>query len=190
MTVELRRTAIKDLFELVSEPFVDTRGAFLNAFRSQEKAFISSWGDRGIAQVNLSRSECVGTIRGLHYQARPYSEAKLIRCLKGRVWDVVADLREDSVTYGQWYAIELTPELGNAILVPEGCAHGFQVLESSSELLYIHSGSWIPEAESGVIWNDPELAISWPLPPTELSDRDRSLPLLSEITFNLDSSCL
>ena len=69
MTVELRRTAIKDLFELVSEPFVDTRGAFLNAFRSQEKAFISSWGDRGIAQVNLSRSECVGTIRGLHYHA-------------------------------------------------------------------------------------------------------------------------
>lgn len=139
-----------------------------------------SWGDRGIAQVNLSRSEAMGTIRGLHLQAPPHSEAKLVRCLKGRVWDVAVDLRRDSPTYGQWQAIELSPDQGNALLIPEGCAHGFQVLEPSSELLYLHSGEWVPEAETGVCWNDPQLAITWPLPMTQISDRDQRLPLFSD----------
>lgn len=178
MPAELRRTVIHGVFALVGQPFVDARGAFLNAFRAQEEAFMGSWGDRGIAQVNLSRSEAVGTIRGLHLQAQPHSEAKLVRCLKGRVWDVAVDLRRDSATYGQWQAIELSPELGNALLVPEGCAHGFQVLQPGSELLYLHSGPWVPEAETGVRWDDPQLAITWPLAVTELSERDRALPLL------------
>jgi len=181
MPAELRRTPIHGVFELVGQPFVDARGAFLNAFRAQEEAFMGSWGDRGIAQVNLSRSEAVGTIRGLHLQAQPHSEAKLVRCLKGRVWDVAVDLRRDSATYGQWQAIELSPDLGNALLVPEGCAHGFQVQEPGSELLYLHSGAWVPEAETGVRWDDPQLAIAWPLAPTELSERDCSLPLLPDI---------
>ena len=181
MPAELRPTPIDGVVELVSHPFVDTRGAFLNAFRAQEASFIGSWGDRGIAQVNLSRSEVVGTIRGLHFQAPPHSEAKLVRCLKGRVFDVAVDLRDGSATYGQWHAVELTPEGGNALLIPEGCAHGFQVLEPGSELLYLHSGAWVPEAESGVRWDDPQLAIAWLLEPTELSDRDCSLPLLSAI---------
>ena len=181
MPAELRRTSINGVFELVSQPFVDARGAFLNAFRAQEEAFVGSWGDRGIAQVNLSRSEAVGTIRGLHLQAPPHSEAKLVRCLKGRVWDVAVDLRQDSATYGQWQAIELSPDQGNALMIPEGCAHGFQVLEPSRELLYLHSGAWVPEAETGVRWDDPRLAITWPLSPTELSKRDCSLPLMSDI---------
>ena len=142
---------------------------------------MTSWGTRGIAQVNLSRSESVGTIRGLHLQALPHSEAKLVRCLKGRVWDVAVDLRTNSATRGQWHAVELTPERSNALLLPEGCAHGFQVLESGSELLYLHSGIWVPEAESGVRWDDPQLAITWPLPPKGLSDRDCSLPWLSQL---------
>ena len=183
MPAELRPTPIDGVVELVSHPFVDTRGAFLNAFRAQEASFIGSWGDRGIAQVNLSRSEVVGTIRGLHFQAPPHSEAKLVRCLKGRVWDVAVDLRGESATFSQWHAVELTPEHGNALLVPEGCAHGFQVLESGSELLYLHSGAWVPQAESGVCWDDPQLAVSWPLQPTELSDRDRCLPFLSDCFF-------
>jgi dTDP-4-dehydrorhamnose 3,5-epimerase len=180
MPAELRRTPIHGVIELVSQPFVDARGAFLNAFRAQEEAFMGSWGDRGIAQVNLSRSEAVGTIRGLHLQAPPQSEAKLVRCLKGRVWDVAVDLRRDSVTYGQWQAVELSPVQGNALLIPEGCAHGFQVLEAGSELLYLHSGAWVPEAETGVRWDDPRLAITWPLSLTELSKRDCSLPLLPD----------
>lgn len=180
MPAELRRTPINGVFELVSEPFVDARGAFLNAFRAQEEAFMSSWGDREIAQVNLSRSEAVGTIRGLHLQAPPHSEAKLVRCLNGRVWDVAVDLRDGSATYGQWHAVELSPRQGNALLIPEGCAHGFQVLEPGSELLYLHSVAWVPEAETGVSWGDPQLAIAWPLAPTELSKRDCSLPLLPD----------
>ena len=180
MPAELRRMPIHGVFELVTQPFVDARGAFLNAFRAQEEAFMGSWGDRGIAQVNLSCSEAVGTIRGLHMQAQPHSEAKLVRCLKGRVWDVAVDLRRESATYGQWHAVELRPENGNALLVPEGCAHGFQVMEPGSELLYLHSGAWVPEAETGVRWDDPQLAIAWPLSPTELSKRDCALPLLPD----------
>jgi len=102
-----------------------------------------------------------------------------VRCLRGRVWDVAVDLRQDSPTYRHWHAVELSPEQGNALLIPEGCAHGFQVLQPGSELLYLHSGAWVPEAETGVRWDDPQLAIAWPLPAGELSERDRGLPLLS-----------
>lgn len=178
MPAELRRTSINGVFELVGQPFVDARGAFLNAFRSQEEGFMRSWGDRGIAQVNLSRTEAVGTVRGLHLQKAPHSEAKLVRSLKGRVWDVAVDLRRDSASFGQWHAVELSHERGNALLIPEGCAHGFQVLEPTSELLYLHSGAWVPEAETGVRWDDPQLAIAWPLAVSELSERDQSLPVL------------
>lgn len=183
MPAELHRTPINGMFEVRSQPFVDARGAFLNAFRAQEKSFIGSWGNRGIAQVNHSRTEAVGTIRGLHLQASPHSEAKLVRCLNGSVWDVAVDLREKSATYAQWHAVELNPERTNALLIPEGCAHGFQVLQPGSELLYLHSGAWAPEAETGVRWDDPQLAIAWPLLPTEMSERDSSLPFLSEISF-------
>ena len=183
MPAELRSTPIKGVFELSSQSCLDTRGAFLNAFRAQEESFLGSWGDRGIAQVNLSRNEAVGTIRGMHLQSGHHSEAKLVRCLKGRVWDVAVDLRCDSATYGQWQAVDLTPVRCNALLIPEGCAHGFQVLQPGSELLYLHSGTWVPEAEIGVRWDDPNLAIAWPLSPTELSDRDRCLPLLSDFSY-------
>jgi dTDP-4-dehydrorhamnose 3,5-epimerase len=178
MPNDVRATAIAGVLELLGQPFADHRGAFLNAFRAQEPSFAEAWGDRPIAQVNLSRTEAVGTVRGLHLQAPPHSEAKLVRCLRGRVWDVAVDLRRESSSYGQWHAVELSPERCNALLIPEGCAHGFQVLEPGSELLYLHSGAWVPEAETGVRFNDPKLAIPWPLPPTGLSERDLALPLL------------
>jgi dTDP-4-dehydrorhamnose 3,5-epimerase len=178
MPTEVRSTAITGVLELVGQPFSDDRGAFLNAFRAQEPSFAQGWGDRPIAQVNLSRTEMMGTIRGLHLQAPPHSEAKLVRCLRGRVWDVTVDLRSGSATFGRWHAVELSPCSSNAVLIPEGCAHGFQVLEASSELLYLHSGTWIAEAETGVRFNDPKLAITWPLSPTGLSERDLALPLL------------
>ena len=117
-------------------------------------------------------------IRGLHYQSPPYEEAKLVRCLKGKVWDVAVDLRQKSITYGCWHAVELSPELGNAIFIPEGFAHGFQVLSPNSELLYIHSNIWVKDFERGIRFDDPVLAINWPLKPTEISKRDLSLPTL------------
>ena len=181
MPAELRRTPINCVFELLSQPFADHRGAFLNSFRAQDQAFTQAWGDRAIAQVNLSRTEAVGTVRGLHLQAGPHSEAKLVRCLRGRVWDLAVDLRPASASFGQWHAVELSPDQGNALLIPEGCAHGFQVLDSGSELLYLHSGAWVPEAETGVRFDDPQLAIPWPLPPRGLSERDLVLPLLESL---------
>ena len=180
MPADLRRTAIHGVFELVGQPFSDHRGAFLNAFRSQEPAFASSWGDRGIAQVNLSRSEAVGTIRGLHLQAAPHAEAKLVRCLRGRVWDVAVDLRAGSPTFLEWYAQELAPDEAKMLVIPEGFAHGFQVLEPESELLYLHTEYYHPPSEGGVRHDDPRLSIPWPLPPQDLSPRDLAHPLLTE----------
>ena len=181
MTTEAHLTPIIGLFELVGQAFRDQRGAFLNAFRIQEAVFSDAWGNHPIAQVNFSRTEAIGSIRGLHLQAPPHSEAKMVRCLHGRVWDVAVDLRPGSASYGCWHALELSPAAANALLIPEGCAHGFQVLEPGSELLYLHSGAWMPQAETGIRFDDPQLAIAWPLPPTGLSERDLGLPLFESL---------
>ena len=101
---------------------------------------------------------------------------KLVRCLKGRVWDVAVDLRGGSPTFLQWHAEELSPENARMMVIPEGCAHGFQVLESDSELLYLHTAIYAPESEGGVPYDDPCLSISWPLPVADLSERDRRHP--------------
>ena len=181
MPTESCPTPIAGVLELLGQPFSDHRGGFLNAFRAQELSFTQAWGARPIAQVNLSRTEAVGAVRGLHLQAPPHSEAKLVRCLRGLVWDVAVDLRPCSLTRGQCHAVELSPESANALLIPEGCAHGFQVLEPGSELLYLHSGAWVPKAETGVRYDDPQLAIPWPLTPLGLSERDLALPLLESL---------
>ena len=178
MATECRPTSIAGVLELVGQTFNDHRGIFLNAFRAQEPAFAQAWGKQPIFQVNISRTETLGAIRGLHLQAPPHSETKLVRCLCGCVWDVAVDLRAGSSTRGDWHAVELSPGAANALLIPEGCAHGFQVLEPGSELLYLHSGAWVPEAETGVRFDDPQLAIPWPLTPQGLSERDLALPML------------
>ena len=178
MESKLNYMPIAGVLELTSEPFFDHRGAFTNVFRSQTQAYSEAWGNRSINQVNISRTETVGAVRGLHLQVFPHFEAKLVRCLRGRVWDVAVDLRPDSATYCHWHSVELTSERANALLIPEGCAHGFQVLVPGSELLYLHSGTWVPEAETGVRFDDPQLAIPWPLTPRGLSERDLTLPLL------------
>jgi dTDP-4-dehydrorhamnose 3,5-epimerase len=112
----------------------------------------------------------------MHYQHPPHAEMKLVRCVKGGVWDVAVDLRAGSPTFLQWHAEELTPQNARMLIVPEGCAHGFQALEPDSELLYLHTAFYTPEAEGGVAHDDPRLAISWPLPVVDLSTRDRAHP--------------
>ena len=181
MTTEVRPTSIDGLYELANQAFCDHRGAFLNAFRVQEPAFAQAWGNQYIAQVNLSSTKDVGVLRGLHLQAPPHGEAKLVRCLRGRVLDVAVDLRSDSVTYGHWYAVELSPGAANALLIPEGCAHGFQVLVPDSDLLDLRSGTRVPEPETWVRFDDPQLAIPWPLTPRGLSEKDLALPLLESL---------
>lgn len=171
-------TIVPDVFEITSGVFSDHRGAFVNAYRSHEIAYLKTWGTKPIQQVNFSFTDTVGTVRGLHMQAPPHSESKLVRCVRGRVWDVAVDLRVRSSAFGKWHSVELSPQSSNALLVPAGCAHGFQVLEPGSELLYLHSGAWVAEAETGVRFDDPDLSINWPLPPLGLSERDLALPLL------------
>ena len=177
MPTKFHNTRLKDVWELRSSTFKDHRGAFTNLFRYHEHSFMSVWQDRQIAQVNLSVTEDIGVIRGLHMQDAPYAESKIVRCLSGRAWDVAVDLRPTSKTIGQWHAVELAPEIGNALLIPEGCAHGFQALEKNTQLLYLHSGAWSPEFETGVRWNDPTLRIPWPLSASGISSRDSDLPL-------------
>ena len=178
MSHRLEKTPIKGLYEIVSDYFNDERGSFLGCFKLKEPPFCDLWSYRSVRQINISSSNKIGSIRGLHYQGGAYAEAKLVRCINGRIWDVAVDLREDSETYGLWHSIELSPEKGNAFFIPEGFAHGFQVLEKNSSLLYIHSNNWEPDFEKGIIWNDDKLKINWPLKVTEISKRDQSLPKL------------
>jgi len=181
MASNFKLTPINGLYELDSNPHFDSRGSFLNIFSNQDEVFCTHWALRQIAQVNISKTELIGTIRGLHMQSAPHSEAKIVHCIRGKVWDVVVDLRINSTSFRQWHAVELSPLSTTAFLIPEGCAHGFQVLESCSELLYLHSQDWFPDAETGIRWDDPSLAINWPLPVSRISSRDQALPFLNNL---------
>jgi len=156
----------------------DHRGAFARLFCEQELK--PALADRHIAQINHSRTCSVGAIRGMHYQYAPHAEMKMVRCIKGKVWDVVVDLRQNSSTFLHWHAVELSPDNAEMMVIPEGCAHGFQVLEADSELLYLHTAAYAPSAEAGLRYDDPRLAIDWPLEVADISERDRVHPLLKD----------
>ena len=156
----------------------DTRGSFARLFCKNELA--AGLQGREIVQVNSSVTKSRGAVRGLHFQHPPYSEMKFVRCVKGRVWDVVVDLREDSPTFMEWHAEELSQDNARMIIIPEGCAHGFQALEVESELLYLHTEYYTPDAEDGLAYDDPLLNILWPLPVTEISERDKWHPKLDQ----------
>lgn len=168
----IHSTNIADLVVAESKAFNDERGAFARLFC--EQALSSILGGRKIVQINHSCTEAVGSVRGLHFQYPPHAEMKLVRCLKGKVWDVAVDLRSQSPSFKHWYAQELSPQNAHMMVIPEGFAHGFQVLESGSELLYLHTDFYKPEAEGGIRHDDPELGIAWPLAVTDLSARDSS----------------
>jgi len=157
-------------------PHRDARGAFMRLFCAQELQPVL--GDRQIKQINHSRTSRAGAVRGLHFQHPPHAEMKMVRCLRGRVWDVAVDLRPGSPTFLQWHAQELAQDDAQMLVLPEGFAHGFQVLEPDSELLYLHTAFYRPDSEGGLRYDDSRLAITWPLPPQDLSPRDLSHPLL------------
>ena len=170
-------TKLPGVVVIETAPGVDHRGAFARWFCEHELADVI--GARRIVQINHSRTIGVGAVRGLHFQHPPHAEMKLVRCLQGRVFDVAVDLRAGSPTFLRWHAEELTPDNAKMLVVPEGCAHGFQALQTQSELLYLHTAAYAPEAESGVRFDDSRLGIAWPLPAADLSQRDRSLPTLA-----------
>ena len=176
-----RQTTIPGLVVAESTPRIDERGSFTRLYCQEELSEII--GTRQIVQINHSHTKAVGAVRGLHYQRVPNAEMKLVRCVKGRVWDVALDLRAGSPTFLKWHAEELSETNARMMVIPEGFAHGFQVLEEDSELLYLHTAFYSPEDESGVRPMDPGLSIDWPLAIEDLSERDRNHPLLnSEFT--------
>lgn len=176
--MNLEETCIPGALIINTHAFEDDRGAFSRLFCSQELEKII--GQKSVVQINHSKTHSVGAVRGLHFQNTPNAEIKIVRCIKGRVFDVVVDLRRDSPTFLKWAAVELTPESNIAFVIPEGCAHGFQVLEEDSELLYLHTAFYSPESEGAVRFDDPMVDVDWPLVATDLSERDLSHPLLKE----------
>jgi dTDP-4-dehydrorhamnose 3,5-epimerase len=175
--VTVLTTPLRDVVVIEFPVFADHRGAFARLFCRDTLSELM--GARQIVQINRSRTHAVGAVRGLHYQRAPHMEMKFVRCLAGRVWDVAVDLRTGSSTFLRWHAEELSAENGRMIGIPEGFAHGFQVMEPDSELLYLHTAAYEPAFEGGVQPTDPVLDIRWPLPIAELSERDRSHPLLA-----------
>ncbi|WP_052667088.1 dTDP-4-dehydrorhamnose 3,5-epimerase [Nitriliruptor alkaliphilus] len=165
-------------FLLRPERRADARGWFARVFSADE--FAAHGLDVTIAQINLTATERAGTVRGLHYQLPPAAESKLVRCTEGAIFDVVVDSRPGSPTFGRWAGAELSAEDGVSLYVPAGCAHGYQALVDGTRTLYHASVSYSPQHERGIDHADPQLAISWPLPPSGLSEKDASLPPLSE----------
>lgn len=169
-------TSIGGVSIVETKPFCDVRGAFVRLFCADELAPVIA--ERRIVQVNMSRTAEVGAIRGMHFQNPPHAEMKLVRCLRGRVWDVAVDLRAGSPTFLHWHAEELSAGNMRMFAIPEGCAHGFQTLEADSELLYLHTAFYAPGSEGGCRYDDPRLGIKWPLRVSDMSARDRQHALL------------
>ncbi len=172
-------TDVDGCFVVELEPFGDERGYFARAWCADEMA--TNGASEQIAQINMSRSADAGTIRGLHWQIEPYGEAKFVRCIAGRVFDVCVDMRPDSPTYLAWAGVELTPENRFAFAVPAGCAHGYQALEDGAEVLYAVSTPYTPDAERGMRWDDPAIGIEWPLTDAIVSEKDSGWPLITAV---------
>ena len=166
--------AVAGAFRIELEPHADDRGFFARTWSAEE--FRSHGLSPSLVESSISLNRIAGTLRGLHYQAAPHEEAKLIRCTRGSAFDVVVDLRPGSPTFKQHTAVTISADNRMAIYVPEGCAHGFVTLEDATELDYQISTQYAPSHSRGVRWNDPAFSIPWPLTPICISERDLSFP--------------
>lgn len=173
-------TILKGNFLINLEKKEDDRGFFARYFC--EKEFMDQGLNTKWVQINTSASKQLGTLRGLHYQKEPSAEIKLVRCLKGAIWDVVVDLRKDSETYGKWFGAELSDENRTMMYVPKGFAHGFVSLQSNTEILYLVSEFYTPNLEGTLIWNDETVDINWPIIPKIISDKDKNGNSLNKIS--------
>jgi dTDP-4-dehydrorhamnose 3,5-epimerase len=176
--------ALDGLKSIERMPIGDQRGSLTRLFCANELAE-AGW-HLPIAQINHTQTSHKGAIRGLHFQRPPYAEMKLVTCIRGRIWDVAVDLRRDSRTFLQWQAKELSAENNQALLIPQGFAHGFQALTDDVELIYLHTMFYHPEAESGLNAFDPALAVEWPLSVTNLSARDKSFSMIDSNFVGVD----
>jgi dTDP-4-dehydrorhamnose 3,5-epimerase len=172
--VKFAAAPLAGAFVVELERIVDERGFFARSFCRNE--FEANGMNPSLVQCNVSFNEKRGTLRGMHFQAAPKEEAKLVRCTMGAIHDVIVDLRPGSATYCRWFGVELSADNRRALYVPEGFAHGFQTLTDSAEVLYNMSELYAPELARGARWNDPRFAIRWPLPDPVISNRDRTYP--------------
>jgi dTDP-4-dehydrorhamnose 3,5-epimerase len=173
--MDFRPQSVDGCHLIALEPHVDERGSFARAFAVDE--FERAGLESAISQMNLSHSRAVGTIRGIHWQSEPHTEAKFVRCIQGHVFDVCVDVRPGSPTRGRWVGVELSPENGLALYIPAGCGHAHQALEPDSKVLYTTSVPYAPQSESGARWDDPLFAIDWPISVgVVVSEKDLSWP--------------
>jgi dTDP-4-dehydrorhamnose 3,5-epimerase len=181
-------TAVAGVWIIDPSPHRDDRGRFMRAWCSRE------FEEHGIhflpVQANMGFSVSAGTIRGMHFQVAPALEAKLVRCTRGSAFDVAVDLRPGSASCGQWTGTELSAENGRMLYVPEQCAHGFESLEDNTEVLYMTSAFYTPEAVRGVRFDDPAFDIQWPVAATVVSEQDRNWPLFEKARSRATSSTL
>jgi dTDP-4-dehydrorhamnose 3,5-epimerase len=174
-------TALEDVVLVEPEVHGDERGFLVETF--SERAWRELGVEAEFVQDNHSRS-AGGILRGLHFQLRP-GQAKLVRCVRGRIWDVAVDLRRDSATYGRWEGHELDDSSHRQLYVPIGFAHGFCVLSDEADVAYRLSSYFDPETEAGIAWDDPDIGVEWPLAEPRLSERDRAAPRLAEVADEL-----
>ena len=167
-------TNLADAYLIQLETITDDRGFFARAWCVEE--FAAHGLDTALVQCNLSFNKQQGTVRGMHYQMMPFAETKVVRCIRGALYDVIIDLRPTSPTYLQWLGVSLSAENRTALYVPQGFAHGFQTLTDETEVFYQMSAFYAPEYARGVRWNDPRFGIVWPLPVTVMAGKDQSYP--------------
>ena len=179
MPFEFERQKISDVILIKPKVFGDSRGFFMESYKKSD--FYANGIEVEFNQDNHSKSS-KGVLRGLHYQAAPYGQAKIVRCGRGRIYDVAVDIRPDSPTFGEYVKVELSEDNKQMLYIPVGFAHGFVALSDEVELLYKASGEYNPQADRGVLWNDPDINIDWEIDfEPLLSDKDRVQPKLSEI---------
>jgi dTDP-4-dehydrorhamnose 3,5-epimerase len=167
-------TPLKGAYTIELEKKGDNRGFFARFFCENEfkdHSLITHF-----VQINNSLTEKKGTLRGMHYQLQPSAEVKVVRCIKGSLYDVILDLRPDSSTFGKWFGAELSAENRVMMYVPRGFAHGFVTLDNDTEALYLVSSFYSPQHERGIRYNDPKFNIQWPVQPVEISDKDKAWP--------------
>ena len=178
MAFVFKKLAIPDVIIIEPKVFSDERGFFMETYKSTE--FLQSGIKERFVQDNHSNSNSKGILRGLHYQIDPMAQAKLIRVIKGSIFDVAVDLREKSPTFGKWVSAALTSVNKLILYIPKGFAHGYCTLENDTEIIYKCSEVYSPEHERGIIWNDKEINISWPIEKPVLSERDGNFPSLKK----------
>lgn len=169
-------TIIKGCKVIDLESFKDSRGTFSRVYCTKE--FEEEGLKTDFVQSNLSSNFKSGTLRGMHYQKVPYQEVKLVKCLKGSIFDVVVDLRKNSPSYLKWFGAELSEKNGTMMYVPQGCAHGYQSLEENTLIHYMVNSFYEPSFEGGLYYDDPLIKIKWPLPISDISEKDKSWKLL------------